>query len=137
MPRIDKGATAVIAAKPANTLRTAWPAMMLPARRMEWLTGRTKYEISSMMARIGRSASGALDTQKRPRNPAPFLTKPKTVTAMKTPKPRTAVTAICDVGEKELGISARKFEKTMNMNSVKIYGKYFTASLPVTSSTIL
>ena len=33
---------------------------------MEWLTGHTKYEISSMIARIGRSASGALETQTLP-----------------------------------------------------------------------
>jgi hypothetical protein len=65
-------------AKPANTFRTAWPAIRLPARRMEWLTGRTKYEIISMIARIGRSANGAEETQKRLRNPAPFLMKPTT-----------------------------------------------------------
>ena len=29
-------------AKPANTLSTAWPAIMLPASRTEWLSGRTK-----------------------------------------------------------------------------------------------
>ncbi len=33
---------------------------------MEWLTGRTKYEITSITARIGRSASGAELTQNMP-----------------------------------------------------------------------
>jgi hypothetical protein len=60
---------------------------MLPARRMEWLTGRTKYEITSMIARTGRSAKGADETQNRLRNPAPFLMKPTTVTVMKTAPP--------------------------------------------------
>ena len=42
---------------------------MLPASRIEWLTGRAKYEISSMTARTGRIGSGAAETQNRLRNP--------------------------------------------------------------------
>jgi hypothetical protein len=42
---------------------------------MEWLTGRTKYEISSMIARTGRSGAGAELGQNRLRKPAPFLTR--------------------------------------------------------------
>ena len=38
----DSGAIAATPANAANTLITAWPAIMLPARRIEWLTGRTK-----------------------------------------------------------------------------------------------
>ena len=87
---------------------------------MEWLTGRTKYEMTSMIARMGRRTSGADETQKRLRNDAPFFTKPRIVTAKNTAKASTAVTAICDVVEKEVGMRARKFANRMNRNSVKM-----------------
>ena len=59
-------------AKPAKTLSTAWPAIRLPASRTEWLSGRTKYEMTSMSASTMRNASvGALATQKRFRKCAP------------------------------------------------------------------
>jgi hypothetical protein len=54
---------------------------------MEWLTGRTKYEIISMIARIGRSTKGADETQNRLRNAVPFLMKPTSVTVTKTARP--------------------------------------------------
>ena len=85
---------------------------------MEWLTGRTKYEISSITASTGRSASGADLTQNRPRKCAPFLTKPSTVTPTKTISASTAVTAICEVGEKDLGSRPRKLVNRMKQNSV-------------------
>jgi hypothetical protein len=62
----------------------------------------------------GRSANGAEETQKRLRNPAPFLMKPTNVTVMNTPAARIAVTAICDVVVKLIGISPRKFAIRMN-----------------------
>ena len=70
--RIDSGEIAAMAPKAAKTLITACPAIMLPARRIEWLTGRTKYEITSIKAKIGRSARGADETQNSPKNPTPF-----------------------------------------------------------------
>jgi hypothetical protein len=63
--------------------------------------------MTSITAMIGRRISGASFIQKRPRKAAPFLTKPSTVTAMNTPKPSTAVTAMCEVGVKEVGTSPR------------------------------
>ena len=86
----ETGAIVAIAAKPANTLITAWPAITLPAKRIEWLTGRTKYEISSITARIGRSGRGADDTQNRPKKPVPFFTKPTIVTVRNTDKAKIA-----------------------------------------------
>jgi hypothetical protein len=38
----DDGGDTHRLAKPAKTLITAWPAIMLPPRRTEWLSGRTK-----------------------------------------------------------------------------------------------
>ena len=114
----DTGLITAMAAKPANTLITAWPAITLPARRIEWLTGRTKYEMISMMASTGRSARGALETQKSPRNFAPFFTNQTIVTVRNTSIARTTVTAKCDVGVKDIGRRPRKFENTMNINSV-------------------
>ena len=76
----------------------------MPAKRIEWLTGRTKYEISSITAKIGRSGRGADDTQNRPKKPAPFFTKPTIVTVRKTESARIAVTAKCDVVVNDVGI---------------------------------
>ena len=44
---------------------------------------------------------------------------------------------MCEVGVNAMGNRPRKFENTINMNRVMIYGKYFTPSLPQMSSTIL
>ena len=83
-----------------------------------------------MIARIGRSGSGAALIQNRPRKPTPCLTNPMTVTAMNTAIASTAVTAMWLVAVNAAGISPRKLDTTMNMNSVMIYGKYFRPSLP-------
>jgi hypothetical protein len=73
-----------------------------------------------MIARIGRSASGADETQKSDRNPAPFLMNPTSVTVMKTAKAMTAVTAICEVVVKLVGIRPSTLASMMNMKSVMI-----------------
>ena len=97
--------------------------MTLPARRMEWLTGRTKYEMISMIARTGRKAKGAEDTQNKPKNLVPFLTKPRIVTVKNTAIARTTVTAKWEVVVKDIGIRPRKLAQTINMNNVMMYGK--------------
>ncbi len=51
IPTIGKTAPNPIApANPAKTLITAWPAIILPANRIEWLIGLTKYDIISINA---------------------------------------------------------------------------------------
>jgi hypothetical protein len=67
---------------------------MLPASLIEWLTGLTKYEITSIIRSIGLKAKGALLIQNRLKNPSPFFTKPIIVTAIKTESARNPVTAI-------------------------------------------
>ena len=116
----------VMAAKAANTFITACPAIMLPANLIEWLNGLTKYEIISIIARIGLRINGAEPIQNTFRKPNPCLINPKIVTNKKTPIARTAVTAMCEVVVNAIGSNPRKFEKTMNINSVMTKGKYFT-----------
>ena len=80
----------------------------------------------------------ALKISRRERKiPTPFFTNPRTVTARKTAIAMTAVTAIWDVVVNDIGKRPRKFDRTMNINNVIMYGKYGTASRPATSSTIL
>ena len=67
----------------------------------------------------------------------PFLAKPRMVTKMKKPKPKTAVTAIWLVGVNDPGIRPRKFAVRIKIKSVMISGKYLAPSWPATSSTIL
>ncbi len=87
--------------------------MMLPMRRREWLSGRTKYEITSITASTILSATvGALETQNSLRKPAPCLTKPMTVTVTNTAIASTAVTAICDIAAKLRRQSARAGSRT-------------------------
>ena len=71
-----------------------------------------------MIAKIGRNAKGADETQNKPKNDAPFLTKPTIVTVRKTAIAKTAVTAKCDVVVNDIGNKPKKFAVTMNMNSV-------------------
>ena len=120
MPPMAMGAMSAAPAKAAKTFITAWPAMIAPASRTEWLTGRTMKEITSITARIGRSASGAEETQKRLRNEVPFFTKPTTTTVRNTAKAMTAVTAMCEVGLKLIGMSASALAKKMKRKSVKM-----------------
>ena len=92
---------------------------MLPASRTEWLSGRTKYEMTSITASTIRSATvGALATQNRFRKCGPCFMKPITVTVMKTASARIAVTAMCEVEAKLPGISASRLANRMNRKSV-------------------
>ena len=74
-------------ANAANTLITACPAIILPASRIEWLTGLTKYEIISISASAGRKANGAEEIQKRDKKPTPFFANPMIVTEKTLPSP--------------------------------------------------
>jgi hypothetical protein len=57
-----------------------------------------------MIARTGRSASGARRHPEQAQETVPFLMKPTSVTVTKTATASTAVTAICDVVVKLVGI---------------------------------
>ena len=92
MASTDNGAIAAMPANAAKTFITACPAIMLPARRIEWLTGRTKYEMISISAKTGRNGKGAEEIQNSDRKDAPFLTNPMMVTAKNTAIAITAVT---------------------------------------------
>ena len=75
--------------------------------------------MTSITASTMRSASvGALATQKSFRKCVPCLKKPIAVTVMKTASARIAVTAMCEVGAKLVGISASRLAKRMNRKSV-------------------
>ena len=66
---------------------------MLPAKRIEWLTGRTKYEMISISAKTGRNGKGAEEIQNSDKKDAPCLTNPMMVTARNT---AIAITADAD-----------------------------------------
>ena len=92
---------------------------MLPISRIEWLTGRTKYEITSISARIGRSTSGAEVIQNRCEEADAVLDEADdrhrqehrdAPSSRSPPDGWSVVNAI--------GIRPRKFENTMKMNSV-------------------
>ena len=76
--------------------------------------------MTSIKAKIGRRMRGADEIQNTLKNPKPFLTKPRMVTAKKTAIAMTAVTAIWLVVVKAIGRRPRKFATTMNMNNVII-----------------
>ena len=92
--------------------------------------------VFSINARTGRSTKGAELIQNTPKKPNPCLTNPRIVTVRNTAMANTPVTAIWDVVVNAIGSRPRKFENTINMNKVMIYGKYLTPSLPATSSII-
>ena len=90
----DSGDISATPANAANTLITACPAIMFPASRIEWLTGRTKYDMISIIASAGLKANGADEIQKRDKKPTPFFANPIMVTDKNTTIAITAVTAM-------------------------------------------
>ena len=93
---------------------------MFPASRIEWLTGLTKYDITSIISNIGLNARGALDIQNKLKYFNPFLKKPNTVTNRNTDRARIPVTAIWLVVVKLYGKSPNILPKSMKVNNVKM-----------------
>ena len=78
---------------------------------MEWLTGRTKYEITSIIARIGRRIAAGAEHPEHRQEADALAMKPTIVTVRNTISASVAVTAMCEVVVKDIGIRPRMFDE--------------------------